>query len=229
MTLLRIAFVNEERDELTAADEVERGAIGDALRRGICPTDRAFDRFLPTGLRRVSRQYWTPLAAALRAAEWLDVTGARTVVDIGSGAGKFCVAAALAGRCSFIGVEHRPHLVDAARRLARTFGVDDRVRFVQRTLDEDDLPQADCYYLYNPYGENLLPPEEHLDAQVELSDERFERDVASTEAALDRAPVGTYVIKYNGFGGNLPPEYDQILIDRNLPNVLRMCRKNRSQ
>jgi hypothetical protein len=50
-------------------------------------------------------------------------------------------------------LEHRPHLVAAARELARAFGVDDRVTFVHGALDPATLPAADVYYLFNPFGE----------------------------------------------------------------------------
>ena len=66
------------------------------MRTGSCPNDQSFDRFLPEPLRLVSPEYWTPLAVVKRAVDWLEDVGIRTVVDIGSGAGKFCAA----GRCS---------------------------------------------------------------------------------------------------------------------------------
>ena len=59
----------------------------------------------PKGLRGVSGQHWTQLVVAKRAAEWLDALRIRIVVDIGSGVGKFCVAAALVGHCRFTGLE----------------------------------------------------------------------------------------------------------------------------
>ena len=46
----------------------------------------------------------------------------QSVVDIGSGAGKFCVAAALGSGCRFTGLEQRPRLVAAARTLAAYTG-----------------------------------------------------------------------------------------------------------
>jgi predicted RNA methylase len=119
-------------------------AISSAMQAGICPSDRAFDRFLPYHLRLVSAQYWTPLKVALRVAEWLNRAGVTKVVDIGSGPGKFCVAAALATRCSFIGVEQRPHFVDTARALAKTFGVGDRVDFRHAVLSRETIPPADA-------------------------------------------------------------------------------------
>jgi predicted RNA methylase len=161
--------------------------VAEALRAGRCPPDRAFDRFLPDELRVVSGQYWTPLGVAKRVAEWLDELNVRTVVDIGSGAGKFCVAAALAGHCHFIGLEQRSRLVASARTLARVFGVDDRVSFIEGAFGDIATPIADAYYLYNPFGEYRFGSRDHFDRGLELSDKRHARDVAAVEDLLQRA------------------------------------------
>ena len=201
--------------------------VAKAIAQGIVPDERLFDRFLAYELRIVSCQYWTPLAVALRVAEWLNQLEVKTVVDIGSGAGKFCVAAALATECNFIGVEQRPRLVNAASELAEIFGVDHRVRFIQGTLSRGTVPQADAYYLYNPFGENLFGSEDWLDQDVELGKERYEHDIACMESLLEQAPIGTYLIKYNGFGGLVPASYDVLHTDFCLPNMLRTWRKIR--
>lgn len=201
--------------------------LAQEIRRGGEPDDELFDRFLPFRLRVMSRMFWTPLAVTTRAAAWFAELGVVTVADIGSGAGKFCVVAALAGGCRFTGLEQRPSLVKAAGRLAREFGVDDRVQFVAGILDPRTVPAADAYYLYNPFGENRFGPEAHLDEDVELSEDRYRRDIASVEEMLRRARPGTYVVTYNGFGGHVPDDYTEIRIDCTLPNLLQMWRKGR--
>lgn len=198
--------------------------VAEALRNGACPDDQAFDRFLPEELRLISGQYWTPLVVAQRAAQWLEEFQIRTVVDIGSGPGKFCVAAALKGDCHFLGLEHRPGLVAAARQLAHVFQVDHRVRFQDGAFEPHSAPVADAYYLYNPFGENLFGGDEHLE-DVELTRERFSRDVAAVGELLSRADDGTFLVTYNGFGAKPPPCYREVRVDRELPNVLRMWRK----
>jgi SAM-dependent methyltransferase len=202
--------------------------IAEALGSGISPADGVFDRALPRELRAVSDQYWTPLDVAVRAAKWLDQLGVRNVVDIGAGAGKFCVAAALAGHAHFTGVEQRSHLVGAARDLACLFEVSDRVSFVHGAFAEIPVIEADAYYLYNPFEENLFGPEDHLDEQVELNAARYHRDIAAVEQMLRTAAVGTYLLTYNGFGGRIPASYREVLVDREVLNVLRMWRKTRS-
>jgi SAM-dependent methyltransferase len=215
--------------DVTPMDDIDRGPsaaeVGRAIRSGKYPGDRVFDRFLPYDLRLVSGQHWTPLVVAQRVAKWLDLVGIRNVVDLGSGAGKFCVAAAIASRCSFTGIEQRPRFVQAARGLAHVFGVENRVEFLHGALSRDTIPTADAYYLYNPFEENLLGSDEQLGEEVELSPERYQREIAFIEGFFEEAPVGTYVIKYNGFGGRMPLSYEEVHVDREMPNVLRLWRK----
>jgi predicted RNA methylase len=200
-----------------AADE-----LAALIRAGATVDDELFDRFLPLRLRVASAVFWTPLVVAARTALWLAEADVGSVVDIGAGVGKFCVAAALATRCRYVGVEYRARLVAAAGRLARLFRVEDRVTFVTARLDPRTLPVAEAYYLYNPFGENRFGPDGHLDEDVELGEARYDRDVAAVEAVLDDARAGTYVITYNGFGGVVPDGWAQIRVDRTLPNMLRM-------
>jgi len=214
---------------LAMSDMVLSQHVAIAMRAGGCPTDEAFDRFLPYDLERASNTFWTPLEVAMRVAEWLDELGIETVLDIGSGAGKFCVAAALAGRSRFVGLEQRGRLVRAARMLAGRFGVADRVTFVLGTLETiTTMALANAYYLYNPFGENTFAAGRYLDNDVELSPARLRRDVAMVENLFCDAPVNTYVITYNGFGGQLPSTYTQIRTDTNLPNMLRMWQKTKA-
>ena len=207
------------------ADVLSPERVAGALRARRTLDDAWFDRFLPEELRTVSGKYWTPLEVAVRVAEWLEQLHIRSVVDIGSGAGKFCVATALAGSARFTGLEQRARLVTAARDLARVFGLDDRVTFVHGALGLGPVPEAEAYYLYNPFGENLFGEEDHLDEDVELGASRFARDVQIIEGLLRDAPVGTLLVTYNGFGGEVPSSFHEERVDDTLPNVLRLWRK----
>lgn len=199
--------------------------LAEALRQGRCPRDSTFDGFLRQELQEVSEQYWTPLRVAVRAARWLDEHHVGSVLDVGSGAGKFCVAAALAGNAHFMGVEQRPRLVSAAQELASLFEIEDRVAFVHGTFGEVPLPRAEAYYLYNPFEENLYGRDSHLDAEIDLGPDRFDRDTTAVEQLLDDAKAGTYLLTYNGFGGRVPSSYRELRVDRDLPSVLCLWRK----
>jgi SAM-dependent methyltransferase len=216
-------------DEHALADglvsDASPGAVADLLRARTCPPDRAFDRHLPPAIRAGSPAYFTPLSVAVRAATWLDEASVRTVVDIGSGAGKFCVAAALAGNCTYIGMEQRGRLVSAARDLARLFECDDRVRFLHAEFGVRAPPVADAYYFYNPFAENVFGYQDPLDHDAPLSEERYARDLAATSALLGSVKPGTYLLTYAGFGGRVPPTFCSVRVDRRLPNVLQLWRK----
>ena len=200
--------------------------VAAALRAGRQSANDAFDRFLPEELRAVSDQYWTPLPVVRRAALWLRETQVHSVIDIGSGAGKFCVAAALLTRCHIVGVEHRASLVAAARELAGIFEVDDRVAFTHGDLDAVTGSGVDAYYVFNPFGEYAFDSPHFTDPDVTFSSETQRRDIAAVNAMLSRAPIGTFVITYNGFGGKIPAHYEQIDVATRLPGTLRLWKKH---
>lgn len=193
-----------------------------SLREGNLPPDRDFDRFLPRRLRQAAPRYWTPLPVVAHAAGWLDELRVRTVVDIGSGTGKFCIAGALLSACHYIGIEQRQELVETARIIARLYGVENRTSFLHESFGEIAPPIADVYYFFNPFGENLFNRRGWLDDSVELGDERFARDLHAARRWLAVAAPGTYVLTYNGMGGKLPASYRLLRVERELPCVLQL-------
>jgi len=207
--------------ERPVAEVVKMLEMGGPLR------DQGFDRLLPMRLRAASNRFWTPLDTIKRAATWFEEEGITSVVDIGSGVGKFCVAGALASSCSFIGIEQRPTLATVARNLARIFAVDDRVSIIDGRFGEIETPVADCYYLYNPFEENLFSAGEALDTEVELTAERFRNDLRCFRALVGSLPIGAYILSYNGIAARMPACLDELRLDRELPAVLRLLRKVR--
>jgi SAM-dependent methyltransferase len=122
----------------------------DALRRRRVLSDRDFDALYPEPLRFVSRTHWTPIAVAARAADLLVTAGAKQVLDVGSGIGKFCIVGALStDGAKFTGVEQRPGLVDAATRVAGRLGAN-RARFLCADAIAAPFSAFDGVYMYNP-------------------------------------------------------------------------------
>jgi hypothetical protein len=199
--------------------------VAAALRVGRSSANDAFDRFLPDELREVSGKYWTPLPVVRRAAAWLREAHVRTVVDIGSGAGKFCVAGALLTRCRFIGLEQRGSLVASARDLADVFEVNDRVNFVHGSCDPARTPVGEAYYLFNPFADYAFNSATYDEPGLAFTPETLSVDIAAVTEVLSRAPLGTFVITYNGFGAPPPPSYEQIDVCLRLPGTLRLWKK----
>lgn len=195
------------------------------LRSGVVPPESAFDRYLSADLQARSGRHWTPLHVVSRAVRWLDSIGVRTVVDVGSGVGKFCVLAGLAGTQTYLGIEERPGLVAVADRLARAFGVRDRVRFETGVFGRTALPAADVYYFFNPFAEGIFEPASHVAADRERSLARYRFEVRAAASFLRSLPPGAHVLTYHGFGGRMPRSFDEVCVDSRIPALLRLWRK----
>ena len=145
---------------------------------------------------------------ARRAWQLFAELGVERVLDVGSGAGKFClVAGAVSSALSFHGIEQREGLVRGARELGERLGVAN-ARFSVGDAMAAPWSGFDGLYFFNPFGENIHASDERIDSSVELSDERYEHEVELSEQKLAAAAVGTVVITYHGFGGRIPGAYE---------------------
>ncbi|MET0384833.1 MAG: class I SAM-dependent methyltransferase [Polyangiales bacterium] len=180
-------------------------AVPAALRAGQRVRDAEFDAVYPDDVRRVSARFWTPIDVAATAGRWLKALGATSVLDVGSGAGKFCIVANLTAGVTVAGVEQRSHLIEAAQ--AATTRYQAEARYLHGTLETIDPTPFDAFYLFNPFGENLYHPAEQFDDKPELSALRYLNDLSIVEHWLDHAPVNTCFVTYHGFGGRIPSTY----------------------
>ncbi len=200
--------------------------VANAIRRRARVQDSVFDRVYPPGIQLVSGTFWTPVDVALTTTSWLAAFGAKSVLDVGAGVGKFCIVSSLASDRTVTGIEQRSHLVEAARAAAAQY--DAPVECIHGTLDSIDASRFDAFYLFNPFGENLSHPDEQLDATVELSRQRCLHDLATVERWLDLAPARTCVVTYHGFGGRIPSTYHMLRTTPKGTDHLRLWMKRRS-
>jgi predicted RNA methylase len=167
--------------------------------------DARFDRVYPVYVQKSSDLHWTPVAVAKRAAQML-VTGPRSrILDIGSGAGKFCIVAALTTRGEFVGIEQRPYLVEAAKAAVARWEVQ-RVLFVMSNMAKIDWRQFSGFYLFNPFYEHVSEPT-RIDNLIQYSKFQYERYLDIVKNRLRLAARGTRVVTYYGFGGEMPIGY----------------------
>ena len=179
--------------------------VAEALRSGHEVSDAAFDALLPDRPRAWSKTFWTPVAVAMVASEWLRQSGVKRLLDVGSGAGKLCsIASLLLGQRVF-GVEQRPHLAGAARELARSLGAD--VEILDGTFDQISAGEFDAFYFYSPFDEQVSDPAYQYDRRVAFSDDRYFDDLETVEAWLNAARVGTTLVTYHGMGGRIPTSF----------------------
>jgi len=198
-------------------------SVPEDLRNGRPVRDNIFDLVYPEPVRRVSARFWTPVTVAAMAARWLESLGARAVLDVGSGAGKFCIVANLSAGCKVWGLEQREHLVETARQAASAYGA--RAQYLHGTIEGLDPAPYDAFYLFNPFGENLYHPAEQLDGVPELSALRYMNDLSIMEHWLDCAAPGTCFVTYHGFGGRIPSTYDLVRSQAKGCDHLRLWQK----
>ena len=184
--------------------------------------DDSFDSLYSALIQSVSRTHWTPVTVARRTAELFRDAGARRVLDVGSGAGKFVLTAANAAPdVFFVGVEQRHHLIVAARRARRVLRISN-ARFVHGDVTRTSWNGFDGIYFFNPFGENLLADHEWIDDSVELSRARYREDVLRSEHGLRAARLGTVVVTFNGCGGKIPSSYELAHTERMSGASLRL-------
>jgi SAM-dependent methyltransferase len=189
--------------------------------------DVAFDCVYPAAIRLLSRRFWTPVEVARRAAEMFVAAGARRVLDVGSGVGKFVLAAAAAAPAvEFVGVERRQWLVAVARKAQGDLGIHN-ARFVPGDALYLDWGTFDGLYFFNPLAENLFEPLERIDEGVGLGAVRFLQDVRGVENALETLRLGTAMVTYHGAGTRIPACFELAASEPAGSDALRLWVKRR--
>jgi hypothetical protein len=175
-----------------------------ALRWRSAVPDRVFDRLYPKRVRELSSVHWTPVSVALRAADWLAPEAGARVLDVGSGAGKLCCIGAVARGGTWHGVERDPALVQVANAAAKRLDLQRSTMFSAGEMEVVDWRSFDSLYFYNPFAA-ILFGEAPFAKAVRWS--MLTDQIARTEAHLADLSVGTRVVTYEGFGGDIPDSY----------------------
>lgn len=70
--------------------------IFEKLKLNIDVKDSTFNELYPNHIKELANRHWTPIAVARMAAEYLAEEANSKILDIGAGAGKFCLVGAAA-------------------------------------------------------------------------------------------------------------------------------------
>lgn len=169
------------------------------------------------------------MAVAHQAANLFQHVGVRRVLDVGSGVGKFVLAAAAeTPDIAFTGVEHREHLVATARAAQLQLCVPN-ASFVVGEATDISWSDFDGFYFFNPFAENLFDRVDRIDSSVELTRERFRHDVIRIECALGAAPLGAAVVTYHGMSARMPGCFEPVESEPAGSDHLRLWVKRREQ
>ena len=181
-------------------------AIAEDLRAGRRVTDFRFDSIFSVPIHLLSEIHWTPVEVATRSSELLAPYTEVSVLDVGSGCGKFCLVGALSSGARFTGIERRLPFVEEARSVAKELGLD-RVTFIHGDMRDLDWAGFDAVYLFNPFHELKLDVDPHFGEVVPLFHEKFRACIETVKRKLGEMRPGTRVVTYHGFGGSMPASY----------------------
>ncbi|MFN2475569.1 MAG: class I SAM-dependent methyltransferase [Chthoniobacterales bacterium] len=167
--------------------------------------DEKFDLIYPPKIRKLSAVFWTPVRIAAEAARMLTVAQRARVLDIGCGAGKFCLLGASLTEAQFTGVEQRADLVEVARQAAAQLQLPG-VEFRHANIIDVPFDDFDAFYIFNPFEENMLVGHK-IDSAVPLSPELFKACTSHVADQLAARPLGTRVVTYMGYADEIPACY----------------------
>jgi SAM-dependent methyltransferase len=174
-------------------------------------SDHHFDQLYPPEIQDLAKKHWTPLYVARKAA--LFLTGGDNndprILDIGSGVGKFCLAAAqFKPKALYYGVEQRTSLVykaETARQVLRL----ENVSFIPGNFTTLDFREYDHFYCYNPFYENLVGTDK-IDNSIIYSSELYNYYNRYLYNELDKKPIGTRLATYHSLEDEVPKSYAQV-------------------
>jgi SAM-dependent methyltransferase len=168
--------------------------------------DQSFDQLYTLDIRRNAAKHWSPLKAAAYAAEFLAPEKDVHVLDIGSGVGKFCFAAAyLKPNAMFYGIEQRKDLVKQAIECNEKIGLAN-VCFIHGNFTTLDFRQFDHFYFYNSFYENLEGTDK-IDNNLEYSLSLYNYYNRYLFKQLEQKPKGTRIATFHSLEGEIPSSY----------------------
>lgn len=172
-------------------------------------SDFNFNLLYPAQIQAVAEKHWTPLSVAKQSAEFLAIDNKVKVLDIGSGAGKFCFTAAhYHPETQFFGIEQRKDLVELCNGLKEKLKLPN-VTFINSNITDVDFKEYDHFYFYNSFYENIEGTLK-IDYKIKYSEDLYDFYNRCLYKQLNKKPAGTRLVTYHSFGSEIPKGYEVV-------------------
>lgn len=169
-------------------------------------SDTEFNALYPLPVQALAKNHWTPLSIAQKAAKFLAGEGNVRILDIGSGAGKFCLAAAYhTPKALYYGVEQRKSLIDLAEEAKNILQLKN-VFFMHGNFTQLDFTKYDHFYFYNAFYENLDGTDK-IDDSIDYSGELYNYYNRYLFKRLQQKPAGTRICTLCSLESEIPPDF----------------------
>nr|WP_232227642.1 methyltransferase domain-containing protein [Leptospira wolbachii] len=170
-------------------------------------TDTLWDSYLPEKFQTLSPFQWTPISVIERTWKYLSADGVTSVVDLGSGVGKFCIHLSLLSNHSIdiLGLEDREELVSLSNSLKVNWETPN-VEFRKENFLKEFPVGRSHYYCFNPLYETMKGSHS-IDSIKQKSAIQFLKDLQSLKQNLLLLTPKSKLITFHGFGGNFLPGF----------------------
>ena len=166
---------------------------------------KLFDSIYPEDIRKLSEDHFTPIEMIKMASQFLVQKTGTKVLDIGSGAGKFCIVGATCTDGHFTGVEIREKLHLVANQVIQNRQLPN-IAFIHSNITQIDFTEYDAFYLYNPFFENIMSLD-RIDTSIEFSKSLYKEYSNCVKEKLDALPLGTRLVTYYSAYDEVPTSY----------------------
>ena len=169
-------------------------------------SDAQFNRLYPSSIQLLAQRHWTPLFIARKAATFLASETNARILDIGSGVGKFCLAAAhYKPNALYYGIEQRKRLVTYAATARDTLALGN-VSFLNGNFTQIDFRNYNHFYFYNAFYENITGTDK-IDDSIDYSLELYNYYNRYLYKQLEQKPPGTRVASFHSLEDEMPGGY----------------------
>ena len=169
-------------------------------------SDVRFNQLYPPSVQSLSTRHWTPLSVARKAARFLSSEKNVRILDIGSGVGKFCLAAAwFCPAALYFGVEQRKNLNSYAETAREILGLGN-VLFMNGNFTQLDFKNYDHFYFYNSFFENLSGMDK-IDDDIDYSAELYAYYNRYLYKQLEQKPAGTRLVTFHSMEDEIPKDF----------------------
>ena len=172
-------------------------------------SDEQFNQLYPLSIQLLAPRHWTSLGVARKAANFLAAESNTRILDIGSGVGKFCLAASYYKPKSFYyGIEQRKTLISHSDNAQQSLQAHN-VLFIHGNFTQLDFRQYDHFYFYNAFYENLIGTDK-IDNSINYSSELYNYYNRYLFHQLENRPAGTRLATFHSLEDEIPNSYHEV-------------------
>lgn len=191
------------------------------IKSNLCVPDSEFNSIYPDKIKQAAAKHFSPVEVSKIASNYLaDKKGVR-ILDIGAGAGKFCMIGSAYTEGYFVGVEQRRSLHNLSKQIADQYNLTN-IEFINSNIQDINFKEFDAFYFFNSFYENIAQSEELTD-EIELRISLYNRYSSYVKGQLDKMPKGTKLVTYFSSVSVTPESY--YLIAYAFDNKLKMWEK----